>query len=428
MNTTSPSSVSADTVSSDASPSRYALGYWTPLTDQPGTHYEDVCEINADEFEAYRTAIASYGALTQRTTYVLLQRNRHALEATLYACSNVERMGGNFRLLDKQALGHTLTDELLNWLAAGMLYVQNNASTIRRQFGEHSDELRRFWKAHSCAAQFEGFRFAGLLRDYAQHAAPPASGLEFSRSATQRRSLDLYVLRSELLGSGMDWAANRRKLIEAQPEQIAVMPLVVEAMKGYRLIEDEVLLILLETCGAAIPKLREGIGRSAHQAGQHPCVLWFRDRDDGVDGIRVAQVSFPNSADLDRLQAALAEPDPLAELRLPAPAAPRRPAAMAAANRQAAALMSIWFAHGGDSAELQGAVEAALVADGARTLIPGLVNICAELTAMLSTIMGSAPESFIGIFSMDVAPPEGPQHQVNERRQGPEEEGEGARF
>jgi hypothetical protein len=65
---------------------------------------------------------------------------------------NVERMGGSFRLLDQQTLGVTLTNELLNWLAAGRLYIENNASSIRSQFGEGSDELRRFWNANSRAS------------------------------------------------------------------------------------------------------------------------------------------------------------------------------------------------------------------------------------------------------------------------------------
>jgi hypothetical protein len=321
---------------------------------------------------------------------------------------NVERMGGSFRLLDQQTLGVTLTNELLNWLAAGRLYIENNASSIRSQFGEGSDELRRFWNANSRASQFEGFRFAEALRDYAQHAASPLSGLKVSRRETQPRQVDVYVLRSALLESRMEWDARRRKLIEVLPEQIDVMPRVLEAMEGYRIIENEVLHILLGECVEAIPRLREGIEKVAPEPGQHPCVLRFEDRDDGVDGVQWAQSSFPNPADLDVFEAAAAAPDPLSVLKQRTVAAPSKNPGMTEANRQAGALISIWISHGGYSAELQQALDTSIAGDGARTVVPGLVNLCAHFAAMVGTLIGSSPLSLIGGFNMEAEPPERP--------------------
>jgi hypothetical protein len=372
-------------------------------------HVEEVCEITEEEFEGYRTAIAAYRRLTERTTYILLQRNKHELVATLAACSNVERMSGNFRLLDKQVLSVTLINELLNWLAAGMLYVENNASYFRSYFGERSDELRSFWVAKSRAGQSIGFRFAEALRDYAQHAAPPLSGLEVSRADAQPRRVDIYVLKSELLTApDFEWGARRRKLIEALPEQIPVMPFVVEAMDGYRLIENAVLRILLHTATAAIPKLRDGIEKVAPQPDQHPCILRFRDRDDGVKGTNFIQVSFPNRDDLDLLESAAVTSDPLGALRGRIAVAPSKSPDMTEANQQAASIISIWTEHGGYSTELQEALNMALAGDGARTVVPGLVNLCSYLAAMVSTLIGSTPQSLIGSFIMDADPPEDP--------------------
>src|ERR1700686_1454133 len=93
-----------------STPATYALAWWAATSGPVRTHYEGVYEINESEFDAYIAAIAAYRALTERTTYVMLQRNKHALEATIAACSNVERMGGGFRLLDQQTLGVTLTN------------------------------------------------------------------------------------------------------------------------------------------------------------------------------------------------------------------------------------------------------------------------------------------------------------------------------
>jgi len=401
MTTTPPVAVPAD-------PASYALGFWTTQTGQPHTLIEDICEITEHEFETYRTAVNTYAALTERTVYVLLQRNKHQLEATLAACTNVERMGGTFRQLDREALGVTLINELLNWLAAGKLYVENNASQIRRQYGDGSDALRRFWDAKSRASHFRGFRFAEALRDYAQHAAPPLSGMQVSKSESQPRSVEIYVLKSELLASDMQWSSGRKKLIEALPEQIAVMPLVVGAMEGYRLIEDEVLRLLLEACVAAIPTLREGIARVAHEPGQHPCALRFGDRDDGVEGVNISELTFPKPTDLDLLEAAAAGSDPLSRLKSQAPTAPSISSDMLAANRRAASLISIWIAHGEPSPELLEALDAALAADGARTLVSGLVNLSAYLSAMVGTLIGSTPQSLIGGFTMEAALPKGP--------------------
>jgi hypothetical protein len=96
--------------------------------------------------------------------------------------------------------------------------------------------------------------------------------LKVSRRETQPRQVDVYVLRFALLESRMEWDARRRKLIEVLPEQIDVMPRVLEAMEGYRIIENEVLHILLGECVEAIPRLREGIEKVAQsQANTRAC-------------------------------------------------------------------------------------------------------------------------------------------------------------
>ena len=185
------------------------------------------------------------------------------------------------------------------------------------------------------------------------------------------------------------------------------MPRVLEAMEGYRIIENEVLHILLGECVEAIPRLREGIEKVAPEPGQHPCVLRFEDRDDGVDGVQWAQSSFPNPADLDVFEAAAAAPDPLSVLKQRTVAAPSKNPGMTEANRQAGALISIWISHGGYSAELQQALDTSIAGDGARTVVPGLVNLCAHFAAMVGTLIGSSPLSLIGGFNTEAEPPLG---------------------
>jgi hypothetical protein len=379
----------------------HSLGYWSRRSAEGPVHMHGCRDITKTEFDTYLAAIAKFRALTERTTFTLLQRNKHALEATLAACSNVERVGGSFRRLDTRALSVTLMGELLNWLVAGTLYDKSTENLLRTHLIDAAEAVRRFQEARRRASmRFTGYRFMRELRHYAQHAGPPLSGLKVTRGDAQARKVEMYLTRSELLmvpGYTRDRSA--RRLLYTLPEQITLMPLVVEAMQGYALIEDEVLRILLEACVSAIPTLRDGIAKVAPQPGQHPAVLHFQDRDDGVDGLNISYQSFPALADLDGLQAAAGTPDPLASLRRAAPSKPARKPDMLNADRQAARLVSVWLEHDGDSPELQEIVGSPIASDGAAALVPGLVNLCPYLSAMVATLIGSAPQALIGSFA-----------------------------
>jgi hypothetical protein len=362
---------------------------------------EQVHDITETEFKTYVAAIATYRALTERTTYTLLRRDSQALADTLAAISNVEQVSGSFRRVNTQVLGVTLTGELLNWLTAGTLYFVSTVNFLQGQFGNSSDQLRRFRDGLSRASKAcPGYRLMLLLRDYAQHAASPLSGLSVSRDDARPRKVEIYVLKSELLSSpGYTWEGRDRKLLETLPEQIALMPLVIDAMQGYAMIEDEVFRILLDAAIAAIPTLRDGIARVAPQPGQHPAILGFEDRADDVEGIRLW--SFPDLADLNRLQTAADSPDPVASLRRPAQTKPARKPDMLNADREAASIVSVWLDHDGGSPELQRAVDSAVAGAGASTLVAGLVNLSAYLSAMLATLVGSTPQALIGAFTND---------------------------
>jgi hypothetical protein len=392
-----------------AAPS-YSLGHWSQDPSNP-THSQrnEVHLITEAQFDTHLAAIATFRALTERKTYMLLLRNNHALEATLAAAENVEEVGGNFRRFDTSDLSLTLMGQLLNWLAAGRLYEKNMETYLRGQFGDTSDQFRRFTKATNRAFDgFAGYRFMYNLRDYAQHSGPPLSSLMVSRDGPRPRKLELQLHRSELLAAvGFTWKPHARRLLDAWPERFPVMPLVVEAMEGYRVIEDEVLRILIEACVVAVPSLREGIARVAAEPGQHPAIFRTTDRDDGVEDAVFSLQSFPNGADLDRLEAAASLPDPLAILRVPAPAKPARNPDMLEVDRRAAALFSVWFEHGGPSAELDAIVSSAVAEAGGASLVAGLVNLSAYLSAMVATLTGSTAQAVVGGFVQEPgSPPE----------------------
>lgn len=392
-----PKSVAAS--AADEAP--YSLGYWTQQPNQSGMEVHDVCGLTEVEFDGYLAAIATYRALTERTTYQLLLRHRYALATTLDAYANVERIGGSFRRLSPTVMGVALIDELICWLAVGRLYLVSSEDFMRVRFGDPSDQLERFrTTTHQAFDTYPGYRFMYNLRDYAQHCGVPASGVTVGRGDAQLRVLDLYLHRSDLLVAHFEWSSHAKKLLEDFPEQIAVTPLLIDAMSGYSAIEDEVLRILVEACASALPQMREAVQRIGLAAGeQHAAVFRYEDRDDGVAGVNLSFQSFPPPSALDALDAAAASPDPLKQLRR-SWTPPSRTPALKHADQQAAAVMGVWLEHGGDSSQLQEAMNSVLAAGNGdpTVLVSGLVNLCAYSMGMVAELVGSTTQSLIGGF------------------------------
>jgi hypothetical protein len=187
--------------------------------------------------------------------------------------TNLERVGGSFRKINQRNVALLFMGEMTNWLASTRLYLESERDFLLDQFGEKSDELGRYRRATSQAfASYPGYRFLYNLRDYAQHCGPPVSGMMISSDPTGKRVIEMYLSRSELLVARFDWSRHAKELLASWPEQISVMPLIEESMAGFRIIEDELLRILLTRCAKATTTMREGMARVAASEG-HPAVF-----------------------------------------------------------------------------------------------------------------------------------------------------------
>lgn len=176
----------------DGRTSNSSLGHWSQAQGQP-MHFNTGTGLSDDEANRYSAAIATFRAVTERNTFVLLQRHHHRLEATVAAFANLERLGGSFRNVDKRAVNITLMGEIVDWLAAGRLYTESTRDFMLRQFG-HGAQLERFKSATSSAFDgFAGYRFMYNLRDYTQHCGPPLGGTTVGRVADGNRTFDLYL-------------------------------------------------------------------------------------------------------------------------------------------------------------------------------------------------------------------------------------------
>ncbi len=375
---------------------RFALGVWRQEPGQKGFNVEATLSIRPEEFERYVNAIATYQSLTERNTYQILTRNHLRLRSMLELYTNIERVGGNFRMIDQRTVAVLFMGETTNWLASTRLYLVSERDFILNQFGEASEEVRAFDKATSQAFDtYAGYRFLYNLRDYAQHCGPPVSGVTISRDPATRRKIELYLSRSELLVARFNWNRHAKQLLENWPEQISVLPLIEESMAGFRLIEDEVLRILIARCGAAIATMREGIERVASAEG-HRAV--FQLPESKVGG-SFTWKTFPELSALDAIDEALASGDPLESLRKDPAVEPELPPPQRYANSRAAAVIAARLEdeNGEKFAE---AVNRVIREDQNITpLISGLGNVSLILIKMLGQALGTPPQDLLGSFS-----------------------------
>ena len=289
----------------------HSLGVWRQEPDQKGFDIQQVVEISAAEFDNYLKAISTFRALSERSTHDLLQRHWHRLTSMRHFYANVERVGGSFRAIDRPSVAVTFMGEVTNWLTTARMYLVSEEDSLSRTSRNGAEELKRYQSV--CSEVFDSnasYRFLYNLRDYAQHCGPPLGGLIVAATGNGGRTLELYISRSDLLMANFKWSRHARPLIESWPEQILLLPLLEEAMGGFRRIQDETLRILLGRCADAVPAMQQGIARVSHVPG-HPAIFGLPDGEP----THLSWQSFPEISSLESLMLALAEPDPLAVLR-----------------------------------------------------------------------------------------------------------------
>jgi hypothetical protein len=376
---------------------RFALGVWRQEPGQRGINIEPSITISADEFQGYIDAISAYRSLSERNTYQILNRNHLRLASMLKMYSNLEKVGGSFRKIDQRNVPLLFMGEMTNWLASTRLYLESERDFLLNQFGENSNELRRYKRATSEAFDsYPGYRFLYNLRDYAQHCGPPVSGMMVSRDPTGKRVIEMYLSRSELLVARFDWSRHAKELLARWPERISVMPLIEESMAGFRIIEDELLRILLTHCAKATTTMREGMARVAGMDG-HPAVFQLPiSREEDEKG-NLAWQSFPESSALDVIEGAITNDDPLAALpRVEAQRAVFLPEQTRAISRAAAVVATALEAGSGDAGFEEVVNRVIREDDGITPLISGLTDLSLVLVEMLSQALGSPPEDLLG--------------------------------
>jgi hypothetical protein len=178
------------------------------------------------------------------------------------------------------------------------------------------------------------------------------------------------------------------------------MPLVDEAMAGFRLIEDEFLRILIQHCARAAVTMREGISRLAGSEG-HPAVFRLPERNKEDEENNLAWQTFPEPSALNAVERASTQADPLEGLRSVSTRQAILSPAQRYANSRAAAVIATALEAGGGN-EFNEVVNRIVREDqGITPLVSGLTNLSLVLVNMLSQSLGSTPQELLGSLGDD---------------------------
>ncbi len=244
---------------------------------------------------------------------------------------------------------------------------------------------------HTSFDRSAAYRFLYNLRDYAQHSGPPLGAITFASDGADGLRLGLVLNQTELRSAHFAWNRHAMALLDDWPAQFDLLPLLEDATLEFRAIEDENVRVRIAHLVEAIPRLRSQMERVAHDDG-NPCVLSHL----GTDPATFRWQTFPIASELDRIEAAALQPDPIEALgRRPIP-----PRGMAGPNRhgraRAAAVVTSYLEHGGGGLT-DNVLNAGIQEDqDVRPTLIGLLEVGGVLASMLGTALGSNAAAILG--------------------------------
>jgi len=365
----------------------YWVGIWRQRPD--GVDYELQSEIAEADFEQCVDDIGRLRALTERHTFQLLERHWHQIDSMRRLYEQIERVGGAFRFVDKQTVAVTFMGKVTDWLTASRLYLVSEAERLDA-LGAHAGH--RFRTAQRTSFdRSAAYRFLYNLRDYAQHSGPPLGALTIASDGAGGRRLGLFLNQTELRSAHFAWNRHAMALLDDWPAQFDLLPLIEDATVEFRAIEDENVRVRIAHLVEAIPRLRSQMERIAYEDGNR-CVL----SQLGTDPVTFGWQTFPIASDLERIEAAALQPDPIEALgRRPIP-----PRGMAGPNRhgrtRAAAVVTAYLEHGGGGLA-DDVLNAGIQEDqDVRPTLIGVLEAGGVLASMLGTALGSNAAAILG--------------------------------
>ena len=377
--------------------SRFSLGEWVRDERQPRGHHHTFVprvDLDAETFERYYESTVPYRRMTERRTYQLLRQATRRLHATVQLHTNLHKYGVRLHEnLDGHRSALVITGSVSDWLSASFVYLQTE-ETFWKHCGE--EESVRFKQATNDAYDtYPAYRFLYQLRNYAHHYGPPLAALDYSTDVEDGWNVDIMVDKRTLLGGSFDWNDNSKAVMAGLPERFAIMPLITEAMKGYRLIERRTLRMYLDYFESWLDEheMLEALG----EVEGMPCLLAIPpDRSKamqvaGAIGIR----PIPIRERLDKVEWSLRQPDTIDCIWVDQPPSPGFSPDDEGALR-ATAVLAAYFAGDRDAAvEQANQIVFELDEGDPSPLFGGLINRSATTMYMLASLLGSSPEELL---------------------------------
>lgn len=382
----------------------YSLGVWHQ--DDGQLQFEGKVTITEDDWKRYSEAMGRFLTLTERRTLKMVARNALELDTltgyyrSLYQTRRAPEEGR----LDARDAAFNLMTAVVNWLSSFRLYLDHEERRINHTYGETSEQLARFEKVTSeVFDNSAAYRVIYKFRNYVQHCGMPISSVSMKSVdddsvATQR--IEFTVDRDTLLAD-YDWTVTTRADLADMPKDIDVFDLIRETMDGLRKIAHEVLRIDTERALAGVKDIREARERLGEVDG-NPVLLEL-----GVEAgelKRISHLPLLGEADIERLERAAEEDDPL-ETLASAPQVPTKPS-MDEPTRyrigRAVSLLSTWFEENGANEKYHAHANALISEDrSVEPLLAGMVFVTSYALAIAGGALGTTGQSILGGLTLN---------------------------
>ena len=224
----------------------------------PGQHFiELVQELDDEKYLECISASSTVGSISANQPLLLLEKNRLRLRSVSAFYRNSIALKRRSAHFDARSALQNLSYDVLNWLTASRLFVDNHEATFTTNYGKESDEFARLKRAFSSEYDASpAYRVLGNLRDYMQHRGFPAASVTVTAADPElddwSSTVEFSVDRDALLTSGFSWKSKPRSDLQAMPEKIDILGLIEDASACFRRIYAEVLRVRIEQAQDAV--------------------------------------------------------------------------------------------------------------------------------------------------------------------------------
>lgn len=248
-------------------------------TYNEGTHrFTLLAQISDDQAASVRDAIEAFHRFDLDQHLFLIALLNHT-ELTAMWDEHVARYASEAKMGQTRLVQMRLdmNRRLLNFLASFRSFLDQTDATLKRRYGEASDQRRAFRAlTNSLYDGSYAYRLLYHIRHFAQHYSMAVDRIHASsvlEDGAKKTTIRMSFGRDALLSSGFDWNAKIRDEIAKGPEEIEIMPLVHDIKPclerlGVKRVEIESPALLDAMC------VLDPLAKTAMQeAPGHPCLL-----------------------------------------------------------------------------------------------------------------------------------------------------------